>query len=324
MDPARLKDVLVRYLALILAVVLSASGVVDAQKKKDKGSVKTKAKAVLWEPVDISRQDTYYGPGGRKGIPDVSRVTLIKEEKGGYSKKYRIRDADGRTWVAKIGKESQSETAAVRLVSALGYKTEIVYLVPKLTIPGKGTFSNVRLEARPDNVDREGEWRWDKNPFKDTRQLKGLLLMMAFINNWDIKNANNVILEKGNVHHYAISDLGVSFGKTGSNSLPLFWVIGRNRNEPKDYAKSKFVKKVEDDEVKIHFNGKNRGLMKDFTIADVAWLADQLNELSDDQIRDAFRAANYSRADIDLLTRSVKDRIAQLNRAAIGGRVAGQ
>lgn len=324
MGPANRNAQLIRYLALALALIISTAGAADAQKKKSKQGKQSKAKAVLWKPVDVSRQNTFYGPGGRAGLPDVSRVTLLEEEKGGYSKKYRIRGADGRVWVAKIGKEAQSETAAVRLVSALGYQTEIVYLVPRLTIPGKGTFSNVRLEARPENVEREGEWRWDENPFEDTRQLKGLLLMMAFINNWDIKNANNVILETPTERRYAISDLGVSFGKTGSNSLPFLWIIGRNRNEPKDYARSKFVKEVDDDEVEIHFNGKNRDLMKDFTIADVTWLADRLNELSDDQIRDAFRAANYSPAQIDLLTRTVKGRIAQLNRAAIGGRVAGR
>jgi hypothetical protein len=50
--------------------------------------------------------------------PDLSRVTFIKEEKGGYSKKYRIKDAQVRVWVAKLGKEAQSETAAVRLVGS--------------------------------------------------------------------------------------------------------------------------------------------------------------------------------------------------------------
>ena len=47
--------------------------------------------------------------------PDLRRITFLKEEKGGYSKKYRVRDASGREWVAKIGKEAQSETSAVRL-----------------------------------------------------------------------------------------------------------------------------------------------------------------------------------------------------------------
>ena len=78
--------------------------------------------------------------------PDLRRIRFIKEEKSGHSKKFRIRDAAGREWVAKVGREAQSETAAVRLVWAVGYESEINYLVPRLTIPGQGTFENVRLE----------------------------------------------------------------------------------------------------------------------------------------------------------------------------------
>lgn len=269
---------------------------------------------VLWRNVNIPQRDTFYGPGGRDGQPDLSTITFIREEKGGYSKKYRVRDGSGRVWVAKIGKEAQSETAAVRLLWALGYETEIVYLVPRMTIPGKGTFTNVRLEARPATVDRGDEWRWKKNPFIGTRELQGLKIMMVFFNNWDMKDANNVIFEEGGHERYAISDLGVSFGKTGMTRIPIFWWIGRTRNEPKHYANSKFVKGVDKSRVKFHFNGKNYQVLKNVTVDDARWLADKLTQLTDRQIRDAFRAANYSTADINLLTMAVRDRIRQLDR----------
>lgn len=250
--------------------------------------------------------------------PNVSRVKLIKQEKGGYSTKYRIKDADGRTWVAKIGLEAQPETVAVRLLSSIGYKTEINYLVPKLTIPGKGTFSNVRLEARPDNIERGKQWKWGHSPFEGTREMKGLMMMMAFLNNWDMKSANNVVLQTPEADEYVISDLGATFGKTGSNGLPLFWRIGRSRNNPSDYGKAKFVKDIDESKVKLVFNGKNRSRMKNFTVADARWIANLLTQLSDKQIRDAFRAANYSQANINLLTRAVKKRIAELDRAGSG------
>jgi hypothetical protein len=174
----------------------------------------------------------------------------------------------------------------------------------------------VRLEARPDDVKRGEEWKWGNTPFERTPQMQGLLLMMAFINNWDMKDSNNVIIKNGKERQYVISDLGVSFGKTGSNSLPLFWRIGRSRNNPGDYAKSKYITGVDRNRVKVHFNGKNRGHMRHFTTADARWLATLLTSLSDRQIRDAFRAANYSEANINLLTHAVKDRITQLVRAA--------
>jgi hypothetical protein len=306
---------LFRSALLTIGILLFAYGVA-AQNSTD-------GKPVLWEPVDVSAQNLLLGPGRNAMQPDLSRVTFIKEEKGGYSKKYRIKDGSGRVWVAKLGKEAQSETAAIRLLSAVGYKTEVNYLVPRMTVPGKGTFTNVRLEARPDDVDRKGEWRWDKNPFKGTNELQGLKIMMAFLNNWDMKNSNNVILETGDEKQYAISDLGVSFGKTGVNKFAWLRWIGRSRNAPNDYAKAKFIKGVNrDGRVKIHFNGKNHDELDHITVANARWLADLLTQLSDRQIRDAFRAANYSQANINLLTRAVKDRIAQLDRIGDGRRLA--
>ena len=44
--------------------------------------------------------------------------------------KYHLRDGAGRNWVVKVGNEARPETAAVRLVSALGYVTGLNYLVP--------------------------------------------------------------------------------------------------------------------------------------------------------------------------------------------------
>ncbi len=297
-------------LVLLFLFALTFNAELSAQSRSDSEPT------VLWEKVSISAQDLYEMPDGGDMKPDLSRITFVSVEKGGHSLKYKIKDGSGQKWVAKIGDEAQSETASVRLLSALGYKTETVYLIPRLTIPTKGTYSNVRLEARPENVDRGKNWRWGQTPFEGTRQMQGLKLMMAFLNNWDMKELNNVILKRNGQQQYVISDLGVSFGKPGKIRLPLFWVIGRSRNNPDHYSKSKFVKETDKGMVKLAYYGKHRGMMKNFTVADARWLADLLTQLSDKQIRDAFRAANYSAADINTLTRAVKDRISQLDRAA--------
>jgi hypothetical protein len=303
-----------RTIRLVCALALLAGAVsVYSQYTTNPKTTASGKRAVLWEPTDVPKQDTFAGPGNLE--PDLRSVTFLKEEKGGYSTKYRIRDAAGQEWVAKIGKEAQSETAAVRLLGAIGYKTDYNYLVPRLMIPGKGVFTNVRLEARPEDVKRGDPWKWGSTPFERTREMQGLKLMMAFINNWDMKSANNVVLETPDKHEYAISDLGVSFGKTGSNGLPLFWRAGRSRNDPQGYANSKFVKKVKNGKVSVVFNGKNRSRMHNFTTEDARWLAEKLGKLSDRQIRDIFRAANYSPSEVDLLTRTVKDRIRQLQLA---------
>jgi hypothetical protein len=298
--------------------LVASAGLAQQDDAKKKSTDKLTGTPVLWEEIDVASVDTLAGPGGDAMKPDLSKVEFIREETGGYSKKYRIRDAAGNVWVAKVGAEAQSEAAAVRLLSAIGYKTDINYLVPVLTVPGKGEFKNARLEARPDDIKRLDTWSWKSNPFMGTKPFQGLKIMMSFLNNWDMKEANNVILKKGDRLEYAISDLGVSFGKTGSNGLPIFWRVGRSRNEPEHYAEAEFIKDVKSGKLKFAFNGKNDGSFDDVTVADGRWLADLLLRLSDKQIADAFKAANYPDSDVELLTSAVKSRIRALDLATGG------
>jgi hypothetical protein len=305
-----------RSLSITLLFVLAAT-VSFAQKKEGKQAVA--GTPVLWEDGDIASRDLFNGPGGTEMHPDISRVTYIKEETQGHNKKYRIKDAKGREWVAKFGREAQPETAAVRILYGLGYKTEINYLVPKLTIPGKGTFENVRLEARPADVKRLDEWKWKENPFVGTNQLQGLKIMMVFFTNWDLLDLQNKVLqvrdEDGVEHQYIISDLGATFGKLGNNNLPFFFRLGRRTNDPGTWYEAGFISGVKDGMIDFDFKGKGRGLMEDITVSQGRWLADRLMQLSDQQIDDAFRAANYSPEEVKLLRDGFKARVEELDKA---------
>jgi hypothetical protein len=306
---------------LFLFFTLFVSG--EAQKKQSKSSTKIipPGRAVMWEPVNPSALDIVEGPGGAQMRPDLSSIKFIKEEKKGHNKKFRISDGSGRIWIAKLGREAQPETAAVRLLYALGYKTEINYLVPTLTIPGKGTFKNVRLEARPEDAKRVGEWKWTSNPFVGTKELQGLKMMMVFLTNWDVVDLQNEIVHTHGENHYIVSDLGATFGKLGNNNLPVIYRFGRKTGSPKHYARTKFIREVERGEVRLSYKGKNRKLFKSFTVSEARWLLNQLNRLSDDQIRDAFRAAYYSPADVEIYTQAVRRKINELERA-VGSNLA--
>jgi hypothetical protein len=297
----------------VVVVVLLLLGFVPSDAAAQKKRV-PRGVPVLWStPANINSRNLYWGPGGAAMRPDLRRITFLEEDKGGYSgTKYRIRDGAGREWVAKIGKEAQSETAAVRLLWAVGYETEINYLVPRLTIPGKGTFEDVRLEGRVAGQDRVGEWKWEGNPFVGTRQFQGLKIMMLFLENWDIKDSNNEIIhtEGTNRLRYVVSDLGATFGKTGG--LPVLWSITRSRNDPEDYEKAKFIDEVEGNHVQFRYSGKKKDIFENITVADARWLSGWLSRLSRRQISDAFRAANYSREEVRTLTDAVLERIAQL------------
>lgn len=311
-------------LSLITFAALSATA--QEKDKSEKKAVGPLTNPVLWEPVDGRSLDLYHGPGGAEMQPDVSRVEFIKEELQGHNKKYRIKDAKGRIWVAKLGREAQPETAAVRLLYGLGYKTEINYLVPTLTIPGKGTHTNVRLEARPESVERLDEWKWKENPFVGTNELQGLKIMMVFLTNWDLLDLQNKVLRVNNngkiEHHFVISDLGATFGKLGNNNLPFFFRLGRKTNDPGTWYEAGFVKGVEGGIIDFDFKGKGRSLMDGITVAQGRWLAARLAQLSDKHLTDAFRAANYSAEDIRLLKEGFKARLEELDKATKGANVA--
>ena len=297
------------FLLLLLAFFMAAGAAVNAQDKDKpkKPEIVYNGPAVMWRaPNDIATRNLLIGAGGEAMKPDLSRVTFVEVKTGGWSTKYRVKDGKGKEWVAKLSKEAQPETAANRLLWAIGYETEIAHLVPELTIEGKGTFKNVKLEARPDDVKRAGFWPWANNPFVGKPEFQGLKIMMVLFNNWDMKDDNNAILAVKGVanseRRFIVSDLGATFGKTGG-------IISRSRNKPSDYVKSDFVKAVRGNLIDFSYGGKNGKLFEDITVNDAKWLAGWLGKLSDEQIKDAFRSANYTPDEVNQLAAAVRARI---------------
>ncbi len=295
-----------RLFLLLIIILFGCPSLSPAQKKEKKVRTGT---PVLWrEPVAFETRNLLTGSGGDAMKPDVTQVTFIKDETGGHSKKFRVRDAAGNIWIAKVGAEAQSETSSNRLVWAVGYESEMVYLVPRLTVAGKGTFENVRLEGRPKNIKREDEWSWADNPFKGSHELQGLKIMMLLINNWDMKDSNNQILWTKNESTgqsellYIISDLGATLGKTGG-------IFSRSRNDPSDFVKTEFIKGVKGNVIEFKYSGKNPSLFEGITLDDAHWIANWLGKLSDEQLRDAFRAGNYSDSEVNAMARATRERI---------------
>ena len=313
---------LIRRISVILVLLLISISSVFSQKDKDK-NIPPDAKPLLWkEPSDIVSRDLFLGPGGAEMKPDVSNIAFLKDDQTGYSVKYHVKDAAGKKWIVKAGNEARPETTAVRLLWAIGYVTEVNYLVPCVHIPNapkprkdvprceKDGFADVRFEARPDDVQRLDNWAWKKNPFAGTKELNGLIVTMALLNNWDLKDINNQILLTKNENgepelRYIISDLGATFGKTGG-------AIGHSRNEPEKFVKTKFIEGVNGGHVRFAFSGKQSELLDNITIADAKWIGGFLSQLTDQQLQDAFRAGDFTPEEIAILVAALRDRINQL------------
>ena len=292
--------------AVIVAGLLAVTGFSQEQESLPAGT------PVLWEPVNISERDLYWGPGGQQMQPVLAKAQYIGRQTGGNNLKYRIKDGAGREWVVKIADESQPEVAAVRLLWGIGYKTEIDYIVPRLEIAKIGNYRNARFEARPEHIKRLERWSWNDNPFIGTNEFEGLKMMMVMINNWDLKDENTVVLQEDDKLYYIVSDLGSSFGRLANTSTSR---SGRSVNKPEHYAQSNFIKQANNGVIEFDYRGKADYLVKEIKIEHARWLADLLLQLSDKQIEDAFRAANYKDKDIKLLAQAFKNRINELDAA---------
>src|SRR5437763_12198475 len=193
-------------LFLISVLTLLSYPALAAQKDSKKDSKDSKegtpqGTPVLWkEPTDIASRNLLLGPGGEGMKPDLSQVVWDGQEGvPGYSVKWKVRDGAGKKWAVKLGREAQPETVAVRLVWAAGYVTEVNYLVPCVHIVNapkppkdksverceKDGFANVRFKVKPEDSKKLDEnWKWNDNPFVGTREFKGLVVLMALLNNW--------------------------------------------------------------------------------------------------------------------------------------------
>jgi hypothetical protein len=64
-----------------LSLIIFLAGSVSAQTEKRK-PIPSDGRPVMWQAVDISKQDLYLGPGGAGMRPDVRSITFIGKQEG--------------------------------------------------------------------------------------------------------------------------------------------------------------------------------------------------------------------------------------------------
>ena len=335
-----------RWLLFVVCVsiiaALSFEGLSKSKSRKKKHHPYENSATTLWrDPGNIHRRDLYYGPGS-KALAPVPPFHFLKEVKEGGMPKFEVEDARGVKWRVKLGPEAQAETVASRLVWAVGYNAEEAYYFNRVRIDGlrplsRGqkfvqgdTVAGARFEPRRKDIKRGENWGWNKNPYKNTRELNGLKTMMVLLNNWDTFKKNNRVLTNKNSGEsvYTVTDLGATMGAADG--------IGGHRSKGKvqDYERSRMVSKIDGDKVKFNYDLKPKKLgllsvlyppyyfrqrkatntMRKVPIGDASWIGSQLSQLSDEQLRDSFRAAGYDRATTERYVRALRGRINELNR----------
>lgn len=331
-----------RELASVLLVV--AMVVPAAEGKKGNGAREEttgEGPEILWrQPSDIATRNLRYGIGGPRHAPTSSTYTFVKEQATGSNPKFVIKDSRGTEWKVKLGSEARSEVVASRFVWAVGYFTDEDYFVRELRIRemprlkrGNGMVKhtesfaivhNARLERDIPGSSKLRSWRWKGDSFEGTREWNGLRVMMALINNWDLKDVNNAVYQEDKRQVHLVSDLGVSFGTSEPN-----WPASRSRGNLDEYAISRFIRKVTPTHVDFQTPGwpgliyifnfpelfsrlSLRSVGRDVPREDARWMGTLLGRLSSRQIREAFRAAEYPEKDVEQFSIVVERRIAEL------------
>ena len=294
---------------------------------------------VLWkDPGNIGQLDLFYGQGGKDHVP-VEPFNFIAESKSGTNPKFDIRDARGKKWRVKLGEEARPEVVASRLLWAVGYFANEDYLLHSATVShlkmSRGNIKgeqivDARFARKPGGQDKIATWEWKSNPFNNTREFNGLRVMMAVMNNWDLKDENNAVYadSKTGEQKFLVSDVGATFA-TNTRELSR----SKDKGNLESYNKSKFIISKTDSAVSFgtpapptgsllksggilagdYFKRRGFGWIgKDIPIADVRWVAAMLSQLSHEQIADAFRAANFPAAEADIYVDLVSNRIQML------------
>ena len=319
----------VRKLAVISATAVALMG--------GEVAVVGPGKPVLWRDPGSAARNLFYGAGSSVHAPH-GPFTFVKEDTSGSNPKYTVRDAAGIKWKIKLGPEARAETAASRLVWAAGFFTNEDYLLPEAQVrdvPGHlkrgklveagGVMRNARFKREPEDEEKVGTWKWRDNPFVDTREFNGLRVMMALVNNWDVKDGNNAVYQGKGGSYYMVSDIGATFGATHRT-----WPSTRSRDNYQAYRTSGFVcadhgdlidfctpsrPSIPDAVAPVEFirRVKLRWVGHDIPRADAKWIGSILARLTPQQIRDAFRAGGFSPAEIEGFADVVEGRIRDLN-----------
>jgi hypothetical protein len=295
--------------------------------KKDKDRVDAgEGHPRLWkEPKAIESLDLFYGGGGPEGAPDPSDTFhFVRRSTSGTSKKIVVKDSKDREWTVKFGLEARPETAASRIVWAMGYHVDEDYFVKQAHIEGwpEGDALNVRFERTHNGFKEIGLWNWKSNPFMGTRDLDGIKILMVLLNNWDLKTDNNKVLRytkdgggDADERIYYVSDLGASLGATGSLARKfLLFTETRvgTKGKPSAYSRQSFIEGVRDGEVRFHYNGKDPGALKGIKVESAQWMGSMLGRLSEKQLRDAFRAGGFNENEVATYVHAMQERIAEL------------
>jgi hypothetical protein len=156
--------------------------------------------------------------------------------------------------------------------------------------------------------------------------------MMAVMNNWDLKDANNAVFldAKSGREIFLASDIGAAFGTNG-----LSWTQARSKGNVDSFKNSRFILRASDTDLdfatprpptavlaeSVGFSAKEyvdrsklNWIGSDIPRADARWIGSLLKQLTHRQLVDAFRAGNFPPDQIETYVEILESRIQELSK----------
>jgi hypothetical protein len=274
----------------------------------------------------IATRDLFNGSWGAEHAPDPHAVyTFVERKQQGTNPGITVRDPQGREWHVKQpphteqGAEGPIEVVLSRVLSAIGYHQPPVYFLPSLSVTdAKGTHVEPggRFRLTEESIKAVDSWSWQQNPFVGTRPYQGLLVTLAMFNSSDIKNENNALYEvmapaDGPKHWYVVRDLGTALGETG-RLAPL-------RGNPDIFERQPFILDVRDGFVRFNYHGWHQELFSHIAPHDLSFASDLMEQLTDKQWMDAFRAGGFPPREASRFIAALHERMGDARRASRQG-----
>jgi hypothetical protein len=266
------------------------------------------------------------GPGAFRSEEELV-CRFLAEESRGYSPKFRCVLPGGQVVKVKYGHEStevRTEVAATRLLSALGFGADRMYVVRNVRCFGCPRYPYPKiywLESFLIDFDRfvdfdfvsvertfpgrkiatetHEAWTWPELDRLDARQggsprveVDALRLMAIFVNNWDNKEENNRLVCLPDAWSEDTATCGASFAlmqDVGSTFGPRQLDLEGWRSTPvwTDEASCQVSMR------NFPYHGVSFGEPR-ISEAGRRFLADRLRQVSDRQVRDLFLAARFT------------------------------
>jgi hypothetical protein len=194
----------------------------------------------------------------------------------------------------------------------------------------QGHIRNARFARKPDEEKKTGSWKWRGNPLAGTREFNGLRVMMALMNNWDLKDVNNAVYRDKDSGRdlLLVNDVGATFGTNG-----ISWTLNGSKGSLNAYRKSKFILRTSADSVDFATPKpptpilvKTLGLAtpryiqrrrldwigRNIPREHARWIGSILAQLSHQQVVDAFRAGHFPQEQAEQFAAVVESRIRAL------------